>query len=194
MKNENQEQISNRLDEEETGLFLGIVEETFKNRTIIFSGPITSDIIYSIFYPLKYLVDLGDTSPIHLYINTEGGSAPEALFLSSYIQSSKVPIYTYGMGEVSSGGTILLLSGHKRFCYKYTTIMFHLASGDLERATSKHLEHRLKSLKIMDSYVIDLMKRKTKISEEELERNLDHDWYLTPEECLKYGFIDSIIT
>lgn len=186
--------IGGAIEENTTSIFTGIVERTFEKKTIIFSGTISSNIIYSVFYPLKYLVDLGDPEPIHLYINTEGGDATAALFLSSYIQSSKVPIYVYAMGEAFSGGAIILFSGHKRFCYKYSTIMFHLPSGDFEASTSKSLEHRLKSLKIMDSYFLDLIKTKTKISQEELEPMLDLDWYLTPGECLKYGFIDEIIS
>ena len=185
--------LYDNIQETNSNILQKIVEESYNNKTIIFSNSITSNTIYSLFHPLKYLVELEDSKPIHLYINTDGGSAPEALFLSSYIQSSPVPIYTYGMGQICSGGAIILFSGHKRFCYKYTTIMFHLPSGDLERATSKHLEHRLKSLKMMDNCVIDLMRNKTKISQEDLDSKLDLDWYLTAEECLSYGFIDEIL-
>ena len=48
-----------------------------------------------------------------LIINSPGGSVPSAFALIDTIKGSKVPVYTYGMGEIASCGLMMFIAGEK---------------------------------------------------------------------------------
>lgn len=132
--------------------------------------------------------------PIKLYIDSFGGNAYQAFGIISVIESSKIPIHTICTGAAMSAGFLILISGHKRFAYKYSTPLYHQVASfnfgklkDLEDdvAESKRLQ------KIMEKFVLE----KTKISKDKLKQVYTEkiDWYMSSEEALKLGVIDEIL-
>lgn len=63
--------------------------------------------------------------PIKLYINSYGGSVYDMWGLIDIILNSKTPIYTYCTGYAMSAAFKIFLAGHKRYCYKHSTFMYH---------------------------------------------------------------------
>ena len=168
--------------------------DLLKSRTIIFNDYIETDIIYKVYYPLTKLIKDDPNKPIHLYLNTYGGNAHSALFISSFILTSKTPIYTYATGACFSGGGLILASGHKRFAYKYSMIMIHKSTvEDLEKAHSDGIQSQLEGMKKLDEHFYDLFTLKTNLNKEDLTKKLNVDWYLDPKEALKYKIIDKIL-
>lgn len=51
-------------------------------------------------------------NPIHLYINTFGGSVADMWSLISVIEVSKTPVYTYCTGYAMSAGFMIFIAGH----------------------------------------------------------------------------------
>ena len=72
---------------------------------------------------LKY-----ERKPINLYIDSFGGSIYQCLGLISIMDKSKTKINTICTGVAMSAGFIILISGHKRFCYEKSTLMYHQGS------------------------------------------------------------------
>ena len=66
--------------------------------------------------------------PIKLYINSYGGSVSDMWGLIDVILNSKTPIYTYCTGYAMSAAFKIFLAGHKRYCYKHSTFMYHQMS------------------------------------------------------------------
>ena len=66
--------------------------------------------------------------PIKLYINSYGGSVYDMWGLIDIILNSKTPIYTYCTGYAMSAAFKIFLAGHKRYCYKHSTFMYHQMS------------------------------------------------------------------
>lgn len=129
--------------------------------------------------------------PIYLYINSYGGSVTDAYAIVDAIQMSKTPIHTVCVGTAYSAGGIILISGHKRSMYPRASFMFHEGSagmfGDAGKVkdTMKFYEKQLKEL---EKFILT----KTKITPELYEQKLSNDWYLTADECLQHGIIDSV--
>lgn len=131
--------------------------------------------------------------PITIYINTDGGLLNETLSLVSAIESSKTPVYTFGLGKVCSGGFLILIAGHYRVCQKYSQIMYHqLSAGSIGKVNdmSERIGEFNKRQKMMDDFVLS----KSKIPKLKLKEINDKkiDWYLSPQECLKFGVVDQI--
>ena len=66
--------------------------------------------------------------PIHLRINSYGGSVFAAFSSIDYIMKSKTPIYTYVDGCAASAGTIMSVCGAKRFIGENAYMLVHQLS------------------------------------------------------------------
>ena len=75
--------------------------------------------------------------PIHVFIDTDGGSLKVALTIYDMLKATKCPIHTYGLSEVCSAGVIIFLAGEKRYGFNHTQFMTHPASLS---ASGNHLD------------------------------------------------------
>jgi ATP-dependent Clp protease protease subunit len=135
-----------------------------------------------------------EPKPIKLYIDSFGGSIYQCMSLISVIEKSEVPVHTICMGAAMSAGFIILINGHRRFAYKYSTPLYHQAST-LLWGTIKTIEENVTETKRLQKLMEKITREKTKISKEKLkdvyERKID--WYMTAEEALKLSVIDEIL-
>jgi ATP-dependent Clp protease protease subunit len=133
--------------------------------------------------------------PIKLYIDTYGGDIYTTLGLVGVIESSATPVFTYYTGSAMSAGFLILISGHKRFCYKYSSLMYHQISTESVGGEARKQEMDVdENRRIMD-IIEDIITSKTKISKRKLTQiyNQKDDWYINPEEALKLEIIDEIL-
>ena len=179
-----------------------------KERKLFFSKQVDQDSIEKI---TKEIVEINDSDkllkkqykvygfkykakPIKIYIDSYGGAVYQIMGLVGVMDKSKTPIYTYCTGAAMSCGFILLICGHKRFCYKHGTPLYHQvsawASGNVEDIGQKH-----KEVKRLQTKLEEMTIRLTNISKTKLDkiRKEKIDWYMTADEALKLGVVDKII-
>lgn len=133
--------------------------------------------------------------PIKIFIDSFGGDIYSCFGLVGVIETSKTPIYTYLTGAAMSAGFLILVSGHKRFCYPYSTLMCHQISTTFEgEARNAELDVK-ENQRIMEIFE-DIVIKKTKISKRKLNQiyKEKEDWYISPAEGKKLMVIDEIIT
>lgn len=138
------------------------------------------------------LVPAEDRIPIRLYIFSLGGDLAVTMNTVSVMRMSKTPIYTYNMGECFSGAFVLLIAGHKRFALPYSRAMCHFGSG-VVGGTYGQTDNAMKDYKVqieaMKNFIVD----RTKISQKVLNKKMTDDWYLTLDEQIANGVVDSVI-
>ena len=138
-------------------------------------------------------IALKDRQPIKIYINSPGGILTSTLTIIDAIKLSKTPVYTIAIGETYSGGFFTFLAGHKRLAYPHSSFLYHEGAtangGDANkfRNFAKFYEVQLEQLK-------QVVLNNSKVSEEEYEKHIKDDWWLTAEEALNYGIADEILT
>jgi ATP-dependent Clp protease protease subunit len=132
--------------------------------------------------------------PIKLYIDSYGGAVYQILGCISIIENSKTPIHTIATGVAMSCGFMLLISGHKRYCYKYSTPLYHQVSS-VKWGKLKDLEEDLEETKRLQKILEKLTLEKTKITKQKLKQVFEgkRDWYMTPIEAKKLGVVDEIL-
>ena len=69
--------------------------------------------------------------PLHLRINSYGGSVFAAFSSIDYIMQSKTPVYTYIDGCAASAGTIMSVCGAKRFIGENAYMLVHQLSSQV---------------------------------------------------------------
>lgn len=137
---------------------------------------------------------LGDEyTPIcHLHISTNGGELFSAFAIVDTIRSMKSKVYTYVDGAVASAGTLLVLSGEKKYMGKYSHLLIHQLSGGMYGKFSEMQDEIYNCTNLMKLLKI-FYKEKTKMPMKKLDEILTKDIWLSADECIQYGIIDQII-
>ena len=134
-----------------------------------------------------------ERKPIKIFLHSPGGFLTSTFTMIDAIKMSKTPVYTIAMGETYSGGFFTFLAGHKKFAYPHASFLYHEGAtangGDANkfRNFAKFYEVQLEQLR---QVVLD----NSSISEEEYEKHIKDDWWLTAQEAVEYGIADEILT
>ena len=135
-----------------------------------------------------------ERKPIILYINSPGGEVSEGFSLVAAMELSKTPIYTVNTGMWCSMAFLIGIAGQKRYSLPFMTFLMHEASG-FSFGKISNMEDKIKfDRKFSDSIVREHVLRHSCMSEREYNLVVKNELYLLPEEALKYGFIDEIVS
>nr|DAJ75485.1 MAG TPA: hypothetical protein [Bacteriophage sp.] len=132
--------------------------------------------------------------PIKLYINSCGGDVRDAWGLIDIILNSKTPVYTYCTGYAMSAALKIFLAGHKRYCYKHSTFMYHQMYCRREGTYQNLVEDRTEMdelNRMSEEYVLE----RTKFTRQDIDdiRNKKMDLYFHADEAIKYGVVNEVI-
>ncbi len=132
--------------------------------------------------------------PIRLYINSPGGSMTEGFALVSAIELSKTPIYTINLGQWSSMAFLIGICGHKRFSLPNMTFLMHDGATAMFGSANK-VQDRIDFEKRFEQEVVRRhVLKHSKMDPVDYDALARVELYLLPEDALKRGFIDEIVT
>ena len=131
-----------------------------------------------------------------MIINSPGGDVTAAFALIDVMKGSKIPIYTYGLGEIASCGLMTFIAGEKgkRFLTRNTSILSHQYSwGSFGK--DHELMARVKEFDNTQHRILEHYKRCTGLSEKNIKKYLlpPEDVWLTAKEAVQYGIADEIV-
>ncbi len=131
--------------------------------------------------------------PIHLRINSYGGSVFAAFGSIDYMNQSKTPIYTYIDGCAASAGTIMSVCGTQRFIGENSYMLVHQLSST-HWGKYQELQDDMKNSDNLMKRIKEIYEEKTKIPKTKMDEILKHDLWWDARTCLKYGLVDEILT
>lgn len=135
---------------------------------------------------------------IQLYINSPGGSVTAGFAIYDTMQYIRCDVSTICVGLAASFGAFLLAGGTrgKRKALANSEIMIHQPA-----VHGSGIQGQASDIKIMSEHI---QKNKQKLNRilaentgrpiEEIERDTDRDNFMSADEALKYGLIDSVIS
>jgi len=137
-------------------------------------------------------------NPIKIYIDSHGGDVYHCLGLLGIMSHCKTDIHTIVTGCAMSAGFMILITGHRRFAYKHSTLLYHQISSGGGWGSStlceqlEEIDETERLQKILERHILD----HTKINKEKLKKIYENktDWYMTSLEALKFGCVDEIIS
>ncbi|KAH9284993.1 ATP-dependent Clp protease proteolytic subunit, mitochondrial [Echinococcus granulosus] len=171
-----------------------IYSRLLKDRIVCLMGSVTDEMSSLILAQLLFLQSEDKRSPIHLYINSPGGSVTSGLAIYDTMQHIQPPIYTWCIGQASSMGSLLLTAGTPgyRYALPHARIMVHQPSGSAQGQASDiqiQAEEIIKTRKLLNS----LYSKHTKQSLEVVEKWMDRDFFMTAEEAAQFGLVDKVL-
>jgi len=165
-----------------------------KERTIIISEEVSPKLTQRVMSSLLWLDSQSD-EPIKLYINTPGGSADDGFAIFDLIRFIKAPVYNISFGLNASAGTIILLGTPKerRLALPNARIMIHQPSGG-SRGRSSDIEITAEEILKLRQRANEVFAEECDRSVEQVEKDTDRDYWMSPEEAIEYGLVSRIIT
>lgn len=166
---------------------------------IIFLGEEVSDTSASLIIAQPLFLESTDPDKdIQLYINSPGGSVTAGWAVYDTMQYIKCDVSTICLGLAASFGAFLLAGGAhgKRMALPNSEIMIHQPA-----IHGNGIQGPASDIKIMSDYMQKSRQRLNRVlavntgrSEEEIARDTERDNFMSAEEALEYGLIDSILT
>ena len=132
---------------------------------------------------------------INFYINSPGGSVTAGMAIYDTMNYIKCDVSTMCLGMAASMGAFLLAGGAKgkRYALPNSEIMIHQPSGGAKGQATE--------IRIVAENILKIKERLNRILSEntgkpieQVEIDTERDNYMTAEEAMEYGLIDSIIT
>lgn len=163
---------------------------------IIFLGDEVNDATAQIIVAQLLFLEAEDPGKdINLYINSPGGSVTAGWAIYDTMQYIKCDVATICVGMAASMGAFLLAGGAKgkRQALPNAEIMIHQPSGGTRGQASDikiEAEHILKIKKRLN----ETLAANTGQPLDIIERDTDRDNWMSAEEAVAYGLIDSVVT
>ena len=186
--------------EKELKTFDQLVEyyQAYNDRNLVIAdiGPdlaIAVDSIIRFWNKVDENIPVEERQPIKLYIHSPGGYLTSAFAIIDTVKLSKTPVHTIAIGDVYSGGFFIFLAGDQKYTYPHASFLYHegatATGGDANkfRNFAKFYEIQLEQLK-------QIVLKNSSITEEEYEKHIKDDWWLTAEEAVQFGIADKILT
>lgn len=162
---------------------------------IIFLGTEVNDYTANVIQAqLLYLDNSDPGKDISIYINSPGGSVYAGFGIYDTMQYIGCDVSTICTGMAASMAAVLLVAGTtgKRFALPHSRIMIHQPLGGMQGQASDIEIATKQILKVKDE-LYQIISEHSGKSIEQVARDSDRDNWMTAEEALAYGMIDSIL-
>jgi ATP-dependent Clp protease protease subunit len=171
-----------------------IYSRLLKERIIFLSGPVHDAVSTLIVAQLLFLEAENPKKEIAFYINSPGGSVSAGLAMYDTMRYIRPAVSTMCIGMAASMGSLLLTAGEKglRFSLPNSRIMVHQPSGGFQGQASD-IERHAMDIIAMKRRLNEIYVEHTGQPYEIIEKTLDRDHFLSPEEGVKFGLIDKVL-
>lgn len=172
-----------------------IYSRLLKERVIFLTGQVEDHMANLVVAQLLFLESENPDKDIFLYINSPGGSVTAGMSIYDTMQFIKPNVSTVCMGQACSMGAFLLAGGAagKRYVLPNSRVMIHQPLGGFQGQASDIQIHAQEILTIKNK-LNRLLAEHTGQPLEIIERDTDRDNFMSAEQAVEYGLVDSVLT
>ena len=199
--------MSERIPEQMNMLVPMVIEQTargerafdiysrlLKERIIFMIGPVNDAVASLVCAQLLFLESENPKKDISLYINSPGGVVTSGLAIYDTMQYIRPDVATVCIGQAASMGSLLLAAGAKakRFSLPNARIMVHQPSGGAQ-GQATDIEIQAREILDLRQRLNDIYVRHTGQALEQVERALERDKFMSPDDAKAFGIIDEVV-
>ena len=172
-----------------------IFSRLLKERIIFLTGEVNDEQASLVCAQLLFLESENPKKDIFMYINSPGGSVTSGMAMYDTMQYISCDVNTVCIGQACSMGSFLLAAGTKgkRFSLPNSMIMIHQPSSGF-RGQVTDIEIHARNLVELKKRMNKLYSHHTGQKLSVVEKAMERDNFMTPEESLKFGLIDQIVS
>ena len=171
-----------------------IYSRLLKERIIFVVGPIDDAVASVVCAQLLFLEADNPTKDISMYINSPGGIVTSGLAMYDTMEYIRPEISTVCIGQAASMGSLVLTAGAKgkRYSLPNSKIMIHQPSGGFQ-GQATDIEIHAKEILSTRSRLNEIYVKHTGQKLDKIEKAMERDNFMTPEEALSFGLIDEVV-
>jgi len=171
-----------------------IYSRLLKERIIFIVGPIDDAVSSVVCAQLLFLESENPKQDISMYINSPGGVVTSGLAIYDTMEYIRPDVSTVCIGQAASMGSLLLTAGAagKRYSLPHSRIMTHQPSGGFSGQASDIEIHAREILNLRER-LNGIYVKHTGKTLKDIEKIMDRDTFMAPEEALKLGLIDEVV-
>ena len=172
-----------------------IFSRLLKDRIVFLDGEIidlNADLIVA---QLLFLDGQDTEKDINLYINSPGGSVTAGLAIYDTMQYLKCDIQTICVGQAASMAALILAAGSeaKRFVLPSSRVLIHQPWGGAH-GQARDIGIQSKEIIRLKKLTISYFAKHTGKTFEQVAEDMERDFYMSAEDAVAYGVVDSILT
>lgn len=138
-------------------------------------------------------IPVEDRKPIKLFFYSYGGDANINDAFIDVIRLSKTPVWGINIGQACSAGCFIYLACHKRLSFPSASFLIHYGSCGFEGTYEQVMSQAAEYQRTVERR-IDYLRQMANFPEEDLEENIDGEWFISAQDALKYGICDAVIS
>ncbi len=171
-----------------------IYSRLLKDRIVFVGSAIDDNVANLIVAQMLFLESEDPKKDINLYINSPGGSVHAGMAIYDTMLYIKPAISTICVGMAASFGAVLLAAGEegKRFSLPNSSIMLHQPLGGTQGQAADIDIHAREILRVRER-LNEILSKHTGKPVEDISRDTDRDFFMSPEDAKGYGLIDEIL-
>ena len=171
-----------------------IFSRLLKERIIFLTGTVQDEVSSLITAQLLFLESENPNKDISIYINSPGGLVTSGLAIYDTIQYIRPAVATLCIGQAASMGSLLLAAGTEgqRFALPNSRIMLHQPSGGFQ-GQATDIEIHAKEILALRRRLNGIYVKHTNQTIDIIEKNLERDKFMTPEEAKEFGIVDDVV-
>ena len=165
-----------------------------RNRIIFLGTPIDDTVANLVVAQLLFLAQDDPERDIQLYLNSPGGSIDAGLAIYDTMQLITPRVATTVVGIAASMAAWLLAGGAKgrRSALPNSRILIHQASSGFQ-GTAADIEVQARELLRLEARMTELLAADTGKPVEQIQRDINRDFWMSAQDALDYGIIDTIV-
>lgn len=172
-----------------------IYSRLLRDRVIFLGTDVSDDVANVVVAQMLFLEAEDPDKQIELYINSPGGSVTAGMAIYDTMQFIRPEVATTCIGQAASMGAWLLAAGQKgkRTALSNCRILIHQPMGGARgQATDIDIQAReILKLRERMNYILS---SHTGRSVETIARDTERDYYMSAEEAMEYGIVDSVVS
>ena len=172
-----------------------IFSRLLKDRIVFLGTPIDDYIASLVIAQVLFLYHEDKQAEIELYINSPGGLVTSGLAIYDVMQFVECDVSTTCRGEAASIATLLLAAGTKgkRSALPHARVHLHQPWG---AAGGQATDIRIQAQEMLriKRQVTEILARHTGREVVRIEKDVERDFFMTPEQAKEYGVVDEVLT
>lgn len=171
-----------------------IFSRLLRERIVFLGQPVDDQVANLLVAQLLFLEGEDPDKDISLYINSPGGEVYAGLAIYDAMQYVKPDVSTVCVGMGMSAAALILAGGApgKRYALPNAKVMIHQGSGGF-RGTPADIQIAAKEILELTRRSAEILAKHTGQTVEQVLQDIDRDRFMTPEEAIEYGLVDSIM-
>lgn len=172
-----------------------IFSRLLKERIVFLGVPIDDHVASLTVAQLLFLESEDPEKPITLYINSPGGSVTAGMAIYDTMQLIKPEVKTFCVGLAASMGALILTAGApgKRYALPNCRVLIHQPMQYGIGGQATEIEIHAREILRTRSRLNEILALHTKQPLEQIEKDTERDYWMSPEEAKDYGIVDEVI-